>query len=212
MKKFITFEGGEGSGKSTQTKLLSKSLNGIGEENIITREPGGTPFSEKIRNLIVNKNNYNLSVDTELLLVYASRHEHVKNKIIPSLKSKNVICDRYIHSSYCYQKESKNLNKKIDFIHKHFAENLMPDITFFLDLLPRDGIERSLKVKRRETKFEMKDLKFHENIRTTFLQLSRTDKKILKIDASLSVKDVHMKIIDFLNSKSTFKKKLSYAL
>ena len=90
MKKFITFEGGEGSGKSTQTKLLSKSLFKIDEDNLITREPGGTKFSEKIRNLIVKNHSFNISSDIELLLIYASRCDHVMKTIIPNLKNKNV--------------------------------------------------------------------------------------------------------------------------
>ena len=86
MKKFITFEGGEGSGKSTQSKLLSKSLQKINEKNFLTREPGGTEVSEKIRNLLVRKSKIDLLPETELLLIYAARHEHVKKKIIPNLK------------------------------------------------------------------------------------------------------------------------------
>lgn len=89
MKYFITFEGGEGSGKSTQATLLSRSLSKVKEKNILTREPGGTIFSEKIRRLLVNKNKYDISSDTELLLIYASRHEHLREKVIPSLKKKN---------------------------------------------------------------------------------------------------------------------------
>ena len=152
MRKFITFEGGEGTGKSTQAKLLSISLNKIGEENILTREPGGTPLSEKIRRMIVNHNNDDMLVDTELLLIYAGRHDHLQHKIIPALKKKNVICDRYIHSTLCYQNKSSNLKDKIKFIHKYFADDLMPDITFLLDLPPEEGIKRSLKIKKKRNK------------------------------------------------------------
>ena len=80
MKKFITFEGGEGSGKTTQCKLLSKSLLKINEDNLLTREPGGTDFSEKIRNLVTNNNKFNVTLDSELLLIYASRCDHLKKK------------------------------------------------------------------------------------------------------------------------------------
>ena len=210
MRKFITFEGGEGTGKSTQAKLLSESLNKIGEKNILTREPGGTPLSEKIRELIVNHNNEDLLVDTELLLIYAGRHDHLKHKIIPALKKKNVICDRYIHSTLCYQNRSVNLNDKIKFIHKYFADDLMPDLTFLLDLPPEEGIKRSLKIKKKETKFELKKLKFHKDVRSKFLQLLKKNTKMIKIDGSLSINDVHIKIIDHLNDSSFFKKKLTY--
>ena len=91
MKYFITFEGGEGSGKSTQATLLSRSLSKVKEKNILTREPGGTIFSEKIRKLLVNKNKYDISSDTELLLIYASRHEHLREKVIPSLKKNSYL-------------------------------------------------------------------------------------------------------------------------
>lgn len=212
MRKFITFEGGEGTGKSTQAKLLSISLNKIGEENILTREPGGTPLSEKIRRMIVNHNNDDMLVDTELLLIYAGRHDHLQHKIIPALKKKNVICDRYIHSTLCYQNKSSNLKDKIKFIHKYFADDLMPDITFLLDLPPEEGIKRSLKIKKKETKFEMKNLKFHKEVRNRFLQLQKKNKKMLKVDGSLSIKDVHTKIIDHLNDSSLFKKNLTYTV
>ena len=89
MKKFITFEGGEGSGKTTQCKLLSNSLLKINEENMLTREPGGTVFSEKIRKILVNNNQLDLTVDSEILLIYAARHDHLKKVIIPSLRKKN---------------------------------------------------------------------------------------------------------------------------
>ena len=97
MNKFITFEGGEGSGKSTQAKLLEKSFKKLNLKTILTREPGGTDFSEKIRELILQKNTSKISAESELLLIYASRHEHLEKKIIPNLKKKYVICDRFIH-------------------------------------------------------------------------------------------------------------------
>lgn len=212
MKKFITFEGGEGSGKSTQTKLLSKSLLKINEDNIITREPGGTKFSEKIRNLIVKNHEFEISSDTELLLIYASRNDHVTRIIIPNLKKKNVICDRFIYSTYCYQLNSKNASKKIKFLHNNFAFNLMPNITFLLDINPRRGIERSLKVKKRETKFEKKDIKFHKSIRENYLKLSRANENILKIDGELPIKHIHSKIIDIINQRKFFKNKLPYSI
>ncbi len=212
MKKFITFEGGEGSGKSTQSKLLSKSLLKAKQKNILTREPGGTNFSEKIRKLLVNVNNDNLSSDTELLLIYAARNEHLRNKVIPALNKQIVICDRYIHSTYSYQIESENLKKKIAFIHKNFAFNLMPDLTILLDIPPKEGIQRSLKIKKTETRFEQKKLKFHLNVRKKFLQVCKNNKKVLIIDASLSKKIVHTQIIDYLNSKCFFIKKIPYSL
>ena len=208
MKKFITFEGGEGTGKSTQAKLLSKSLSSINENNLLTREPGGTKVSDKIRKILVEDKNSNISSDVELLLIYASRHQHLKEKIIPSLKEKTVICDRYIHSTISYQFDIKNFSKKLDFFHKNFAFNLMPDLTILLDLAPDIGLKRSLKIKNKETRFENKDKIYHEKIRKNFLKLSKKYKNIYKIDASLSKKIIHKKIIDHLNKLLFFKRKL----
>ncbi len=208
MKKFITFEGGEGTGKSTQAQLLSKSLSSINENNLLTREPGGTKVSDKIRKILVEDKNSNISSDVELLLIYASRHQHLKEKIIPSLKEKTVICDRYIHSTISYQFDIKNFAKKLDFFHQNFAFNLMPDLTILLDLAPDVGLKRSLKIKNKETRFENKDRIYHEKIRKNFLKLSKKYKNMYKIDASLSKKVIHKKIIDHLNELLFFKRKL----
>ena len=208
MKKFITFEGGEGTGKSTQAKLLSKSLSSINENNLLTREPGGTKVSDKIRKILVEGKNSSISSDVELLLIYASRHQHLKEKIIPSLKEKTVICDRYIHSTISYQFDIKNFAKKLDFLHQNFAFNLMPDLTVLLDLAPDVGLKRSLKIKNKETRFENKDKIYHEKIRKNFLKLSKKHKNIYKIDASLSKKVIHKKIIDHVNKLLFFKRKL----
>ena len=208
MKKFITFEGGEGTGKSTQAKLLSKSLSSINENNLLTREPGGTKVSDKIRKILVEDKNSNISSDVELLLIYASRHQHLKEKIIPSLKEKTVICDRYIHSTISYQFDIKNFSKKLDFVHKNFAFNLMPDLTILLDLAPDIGLNRSLKIKNKETRFENKDKIYHEKIRKNFLRLNKKYKNMYKIDASSSKKVIHKEIIDHLNNLLFFKRKL----
>ncbi len=212
MKKFITFEGGEGTGKSTQAKLLSKSLQKINQDNYLTREPGGTTLSEMVREILVNKSKANIFSDTELLLIYASRHQHLKEKIIPALKKKTVICDRFVHSTYSYQSKVIDLKKKLKFIHKYFAFNLIPDITILIDLDPEEGIKRSLKIKKNETRFESKSLNFHKNIRRNFLKLNSVDKKMFKIDGSSSKVNVHKQIIDYFNSKSFYKKKLPYII
>ena len=208
MKKFITFEGGEGTGKSTQAKLLSKSLSSVNENNLLTREPGGTKISDKIRKIIVEGKNIKISSDVELLLIYASRHQHLKEKIIPSLKEKTVICDRYIHSTISYQFDIKNFAKKLDFFHQNFAFNLMPDLTILLDLAPDIGLKRSLKIKNKETRFENKDKIYHEKIRKNFLRLSKKYTNMYKIDASSSQKVIHKEIIDHLNNLLFFKRKL----
>ena len=112
MKNFITFEGGEGTGKSTQAKLLFSSIKKTSEKVILTREPGGTNIAEEIRKIIV-KNNFNLNKLSELLLIYAARNEHLKDTIIPSLDKGHVIlCDRFLDSTFVYQVQGKRLTQK----------------------------------------------------------------------------------------------------
>ena len=114
-KKFITFEGGEGSGKSTQAKLLYSSIKKtINEKVFLTREPGGTKLSEKIRKLIVSKTNYQIDPITELLLINASRNEHIKKVILPKLLNNyTIISDRFLDSTFAYQVSGHGLNEKI---------------------------------------------------------------------------------------------------
>jgi dTMP kinase len=213
MKKFISFEGGEGVGKTTQSKLLSKSLKSIDEKYIITREPGGTRESEIIRDLIVNNKYKNFLPETELLLIYAARHEHVKKLLIPTLKKNNVICDRFIHSTICYQIIMNKINiRKLKFLHKEFAFNLLPNISFFLNLNPKEGVKRSLSIKKTEIKYEKKENRFHEKIRAEFENLSKKDKHLINVDASNSIESIHRKIINILNKKKFFKKNLPYSI
>ncbi|MAJ67398.1 MAG: dTMP kinase [Rickettsiales bacterium] len=213
MKKFISFEGGEGVGKTTQSKLLSKSLKSINEKYIITREPGGTRESEIIRDLIVNNKYKNFLPETELLLIYAARHEHVKKLLIPTLKKNNVICDRFIHSTICYQIIMNKINiRKLKFLHKEFAFNLLPNISFFLNLNPKEGVKRSLSIKKTEIKYEKKENRFHEKIRAEFENLSKKDKHLINVDASNSIESIHRKIINILNKKKFFKKNLPYSI
>ena len=155
-------------------------------------------FSEKIRELILQKNTSKISVESELLLIYASRHEHLVKKIIPNLKKKHIICDRFIHSTICYQIFSNCIPiKKLHILHKNFAYNLLPDITFYIDLDPKIGIKRSQVI----NKYELKKLNFHKKIRQKYLDLSRRDKNIYTINGNLSKSDVHKEIIDKFNKE-----------
>ena len=148
MKKFITFEGGEGTGiKVLRDKLLFSSIKNL-KKVILNREPGGTNIAEEIRKIIV-KNNYNLNKVSELLLIYAARNEHLKDTIIPSLDKGHVIlCDRFLDSTFVYQVQGKKIDTKIfEFFNKLIIKNYKPEITFIIDIDPIIGIERSLKVK-----------------------------------------------------------------
>ncbi len=214
VEKFVTFEGGEGCGKSTQIKLLSKSLKKIGENHILTREPGGTKISEKIRNLLVKEKNQKLFPETELLLIYAARHEHLKQIIMPNLKKKKiVICDRFFYSTYSYQIIANNLEeRKLKFLHKNFADNIFPDITILIDIDPKIGISRSLSRKNLENRFELKSKNFHNVVRKTYLKLSQNNSDIFKINGNNTRQAIHKKIVDHLNNRKVSQKTLPYSV
>lgn len=210
MKKFIAFEGIDGSGKSTQLKLLLKSFKKAKINFLSTREPGGTLLSEDIRKILVNKKNYEISPHAELLLFYAARYEHVKKIILPTLKKKIVVCDRYFYSTYCYQILAGKVSiKNLNYLHKNFAFNLMPDITIILNIEAKMAIKRSLNIKKIETRFELRNKKFHEIVSAGFKSLS-SRKKVKIFDGNLDENIIHKNIIDFLNMQKVTKKKIPY--
>ena len=190
-KRFITFEGGEGSGKSTQIRLFKKKLSKIGNV-ILTREPGGTKESELIRKILVKGKETKFSDEVEILLLYAARKDHLDKVIIPNLKKKNyVLCDRYIDSTFAYQAKGKHSNLKlIRLLNKSITANFLPSLTFYLDIDPSKGIRRSKRSSNKELRFENMPLSYHRQIRQNFLKLSKKHKRIVKIDASLSKKEI----------------------
>lgn len=212
MRKFITFEGGEGSGKSTQAKLLFKSIKKVYQKTILTREPGGTIQSEKIRKILVSKSNMKFDAITELFLVNAARNEHLKKLIIPELKNnKIIICDRFIDSTYAYQIIAQNIDKKIfEGLNKLILKDIFPSITFLIDIEPAIGIERSLKGKKKETKYEELSINFHKKVRKAFKKLSQSERRIKVLDGRLNIKQIHKKIIDEINKSEIFYKKIHY--
>ena len=190
-KRFITFEGGEGSGKSTQIRLFKKKLSKIGNV-ILTREPGGTKESELIRKILVEGKETKFSDEVEILLLYAARKDHLDKVIIPNLKKKNyVLCDRYIDSTFAYQAKGKHSNLKlIRLLNKSITGNFLPSLTFYLDIDPSKGIRRSKRSSNKELRFENMPLSYHRQIRQNFLKLSKKHKRIVKIDGSLSKKEI----------------------
>ena len=210
-KKFITFEGGEGSGKSTQAKLLYRSIKKSNEKVFLTREPGGTKFSEKIRKLIVSKTNYQIDPITELLLINASRNEHIKKVILPKLLNNYaIISDRFLDSTFAYQVSGHGLNKKIfDNLNNHILDGCLPYITFLIDISPTVGIERSLKIKKIENRFENFNINFHKRVRSGFKTIAKNNKRIHLINGHKSIKNIHAEIVNKLNDASIFKEKLN---
>ena len=176
--RFISFEGGEGSGKTTQIKLLAKKLAKYGDV-ITTREPGGTIEAEIIRNLLVKGKKNKWSGIVETLLLYAARKDHIDKIINPSLKkNKWVLCDRFKESTLVYQGYAKNVDidliKKLD---KIITNNLTPGLTFILDIDPIIGLKRSKRKSNTETRYENMSLGFHNKIRKAFRTIAKSNKK-----------------------------------
>ena len=199
----ITFEGGEGTGKSTQSKLLYDYLKSKTTDVILTREPGGCTESENIRNLLVKGNINKWDPITESLLHNAARREHIKNVIKPALlKNKIIICDRYIDSTMAYQGIGQGVNSNfLNILSKEITENIVANITFIFDIDPDISLKRAKKRdKNTNNRYENFDLSFHKNIRNYFKSLINTNKRYILIDASNSIEEIHLKILKSINN------------
>jgi dTMP kinase len=192
---FITFEGGEGVGKSVQSKLLADFLRSNGVDVVLTREPGGTPISEEIRKILLTGNAEKIDPLTESLLYLAARSAHWIQKIKPELSAnRTVICDRFQDSTLIYQGVCKKVNVNfLNNIFKEFTEGQMPTRTYLIDLEPKVGIPRSIaRQNGEEIRFEQMDISFHENVRSGFLELSRQfPKRFLVVNGALSIQEIH---------------------
>lgn len=184
---FITFEGCEGSGKSTQARLLSAHLESIGKNVLLTREPGGTEFAEKIRALILQGDGIPDPM-TEFLLITAARRDHINNLITPALKEgRIVICDRFFDSSLAYQGAAKGLDIGVmKELHKIACEGFLPDLTFILDVDYETASSR-IKARRGEAAnhYDAMDKHFFTKLRTQFLlEASQNQKRYRVIDGA----------------------------
>ena len=198
---FITFEGGEGTGKSTQAKILYDYLISNNIETVLTREPGGCEESEAIRQLLVKGSIDKWDSITEALLHNAARREHIKRVIQPSLlANKVVICDRFTDSTMAYQGQGQGVNHKflINLI-KEVTENIMPDLTFVFDMDIKNSLTRANKRDKNNNRYEKFNNDFHEKIRTYFLSLVNKDKRYILIDASDSIENIGKTILNKLN-------------
>ena len=200
--KFITFEGGEGSGKTTQSKCLFEYLKSKNIKCIWTREIGGTLVAEKIRDIILHNEMDHM---TELLLIMAARKEHVDKVILPALHSGvNVICDRFIDSTFCYQGAYVG-REKVRELHEFVIGDLYPDLTFFIDVPAEDGLKRAC-ARGGNNKFEDKDISEHERIRGEFLELVKMfPDRIVKIDGMQSEDEVSRDVVSSISSKLSLK-------
>lgn len=185
---FITLEGPEGSGKTTAVETAVKKLQEMGYEIVRTREPGGTPISEQIRNVILDKENTAMDGRTEALLYAASRRQHLVEKVWPALKEgKIVICDRYLDSSLAYQGGARGLGvDNILNINLFATENTWPDLTLLFDIKPEIGLARiNSNANREVNRLDLEKIDFHNKVRESFLALAkRFPDRYVIIDAS----------------------------
>ena len=198
--KFITIEGTDGSGKSTQIGLLMDYLNKKGVDVLFTREPGGTPIGEKIREIILDVNNREMAPETEALLYAASRSQHVR-KIIPAVEAgKIVICDRFVDSSLAYQGAARRMGMEtIMEMNRAALGGIMPDLTVFFDLSPEKGILRK-KNERTLDRLEQEKIDFHKRVYDGYKQLcEKYPERIKAIDADRSVEEVHLEVREVID-------------
>lgn len=204
---FITIEGTDGAGKSTQIELLKNYLEENNFEFIFVREPGGTEISEKIRSIILDNSNTSMNKITEVLLYSASRSQLVNEVISPALKNGSiVICDRYIDSSIAYQGFGRKLGINLVSKINNIATNgLIPDITFFLDLPPEESSKRKSLVKNSNgesielDRMENENSYFHNQVYLGYKSLAKTQQERIKtIDALKSIEEVHSDIINHI--------------
>lgn len=184
--RFITFEGTEGAGKSTQIPLIKNWLEENSISVVTTREPGGTELSEKIRHLLLTED---MSSETELLLMFAARKEHLQQVIIPALERGDwVLCDRFTEATYAYQSAGRAIDQKyIAYLESWLQGDLKPDCTLWFDIDVKEGMARAKK-RQQLDRFENQHIEFFEKVRLGYQRLAdERQNQMKKIDASLSV-------------------------
>lgn len=199
---FIVIEGPDGSGKTTQIKLISEYLKNKGYDIMLTREPGGTRIGEDIREIILDNENIEMSYVAEALLYAASRAQHVYEKIIPAIREdKVVICDRFIYSSLVYQGVGRELGiEKVKEINEFAIQGLNPDITLFFDISPEVALNRKTKYNRGD-RLEKEDISFHKNVYNGYMKLIKMYPNDIKvIDATKNIEEVSNQIKVVLDS------------
>ena len=199
---FISFEGIDGCGKSTQAKILSEELKNLGNDSIILREPGSSIISEKIRDILLHNHSKKISHKTEALLMAASRAQLVEEVIKVKLKKDIiVIADRYIDSTIAYQGGGRGLDiKTLHQLNNFATDNLIPDLTFLIDLEPINAL------KRRGTsgldRIEKIGYNFQEKVREQYLKLAHDDKRFILIDGEDTVENIHSMILNSVKRKA----------
>lgn len=197
---FISFEGGDGAGKSTQARLLAESLSAAGHKVVLTREPGGTEIAEEIRDIVLNPVHEGLDDRTEALLFAASRAEHVAKKIRPALAAGEiVISDRFVDSSIAYQGIGRGLGvEQVSDLNAWATDNLWPDITILLDVEPTAGLDRV----ENPNRLEAAGTELHLDVRAAFLELAaRSPERFVVLSASKEISVLAAEILNAVNAK-----------
>ena len=201
--KFITFEGCDGCGKSTQLKLLSDYLTKNGIDHIFTREPGGGKISEAIREILLNGKNTEMSDECEALLYASARAQHIKDRVEPALReNKLVVCDRYVDSSIAYQAYGRNLGE--EFIRKinFFAlEQYLPDCTIFIELTPEEAFARKHGADEND-RLEQAGLNFHKRVYEGFCKVAEQEpNRVVKINGRQTPEEIFNEVLRVLKEK-----------
>jgi dTMP kinase len=204
---FITFEGLDFCGKSTQVKLLKEKLESIGKKVVLIREPGGTEISEKVRDILLDKENSAMHIEAELLLFSASRAQLVREKIIPLLdEGAFVVSDRFHDSSIAYQGYGRGINiDSVMAIQKFAIGDAVPQITFFIDLSLNEIDKRREKYGTKNLdRIELSENDFYSKVREGYLELSKAEKRFKVIDGTQSIEEIHSQIIKELKKLVSF--------
>jgi dTMP kinase len=200
--KFITLEGGEGVGKTTNLAFIKDYLQQHNLPVVVTREPGGTALAEKIRHLLLDKDSEAVSEQAELLLIFAARAQHIKHVIEPALaQGEWVLCDRFTDATYAYQGGGRNMKiSTIEWLENLVQGDLMPDLTVLLDAPVETGMERA-RERGAFDRFESEKISFFEQVRRAYLlQAERHPERIKLIKANQSLADVQRALIDIIRT------------
>jgi dTMP kinase len=199
--RFITLEGSEGSGKSTNLAFIHQQLQAAGLDVILTREPGGTPLAERIRDLLLDHRNTAMHSDTELLLMFAARAQHINEVILPALeRGQWVLCDRFTDATYAYQGAGRGIDEdRIAQLEQWVQGDLRPDLTFFLDLPVSQGLARAGE-RGEPDRFEREQIDFFERVRRGYLdQAERHPQRYRLVDASQQLEQVQVQLTQLIS-------------
>jgi len=210
--KFITFEGLDGCGKSTQMEILAAKLRERGLAITVTREPGGTPTGEQIRQILLDTKTSGLSTKAELALMFASRAQHIEEVLLPALAAGNIVlCDRFTDSSEAYQGGGRKLGSApVLELHRVLCRNLQPDLTILMDSDVAACVDRARRRNRAransdlsdESRFERENRAFFSRVRTAYLEIAKREpERVIVVDARGTPEQTHSRLLDLVNEK-----------